>query len=170
MMDRLDDPRLVDALRLIGKGYVMIADVLEGHQADTAGGNREARQIALIQEWGDRGLTQRQASQLCAKHGQRPQIIGAWTNGEWLEIRNDNRRYLTKKAIEWAATSAPGPIGPNRRGRTTATPPPGSRRPDRRSRPAGTRIASLAVTASSRNMASGSQSNTGAGPDQHTLP
>jgi hypothetical protein len=101
MTDRLDVPRLAEGFRLIAKGHLLIAEVLEGQQVDM-GGDREARQVALIKEWGDRGLTQRQALKLCAKHGQRPQIIGAWTNGEWLEIRDD-RRYLTKKAIDWAS-------------------------------------------------------------------
>ncbi|GAA0818628.1 hypothetical protein ACFQVD_30580 [Streptosporangium amethystogenes subsp. fukuiense] len=37
------------------------------------------------------------------KQGFSPQAAGGWVRGDWLEIRDDGRRYLTDRSLSWPA-------------------------------------------------------------------
>jgi hypothetical protein len=96
-----DVRRLAQGLRMIGKGFELAASAFDGALTDDE--DRLAREVAMIKEWGSRGLSQKAASQLCQRHGFAPQKIGAWVNGSWAEIRADGLRYLTPNSHKWAA-------------------------------------------------------------------
>ncbi|NJP98406.1 hypothetical protein HCN51_54820 [Nonomuraea sp. FMUSA5-5] len=84
------------ALRQISAGFAALADAISDTEPP-----EEARYRELIQEWGQRGLTRAEASALFRKHGFSPQLAGGWARGDWLEIRDDGRRYLTERSLRW---------------------------------------------------------------------
>ena len=86
------------ALRQISAGYAALADAIA---ADPAELPEEDRYRALISAWGARGLTRAEASALFRKHGFSPQAAGGWVRGEWLEVRDDGRRYMTERSLTW---------------------------------------------------------------------
>lgn len=88
------------ALRQISEGFAALADAIS---ADPAEAPTESRYRSLISEWGARGLTRSEASALFRKHGFSPQVAGGWARGDWLEIRDDGRRYLTDRSFHWLA-------------------------------------------------------------------
>lgn len=71
--------------------------------ADPAEPPVESRYRSLMSEWGERGLTRNEASALFRKHGFSPQAAGGWVRGDWLEVRDDGRRYLTDRSLDWLA-------------------------------------------------------------------
>jgi hypothetical protein len=92
--------RIAAALRQISAGFAALADAVA---ADPAEPPEESRHLALITEWGRQGLTRAEASALFRKHGFSPQAAGGWVRGDWLEIRDDGRRYLTERSLSWRA-------------------------------------------------------------------
>ena len=92
------EERIAAALRQIAAGYTALADAIA---ADPAGEPDENRYRSLIAEWGERGLSRDQASALFRRHGFSPQAAGGWVRGDWLEVRDDGRRYLTARSTDW---------------------------------------------------------------------
>ncbi|MFI6600422.1 hypothetical protein ACIBHX_29615 [Nonomuraea sp. NPDC050536] len=92
----MDVARIQAALRLLAKGLEELAAGL----GDAEPGEDE-RTAALIEEWGERGLSQSEASALFRKHGFAPQTAGGWARGEWIALGEDGLRYLTAKSHEW---------------------------------------------------------------------
>lgn len=88
------------ALRQISAGFAALADAISADATETPA---ETRYRTLISEWGRRGLTRAEASALFRKHGFSPQAAGGWVRGDWLEIRDDGRRYLTDRSLRWPA-------------------------------------------------------------------
>ena len=60
-----------------------------------------ARYLAVLREWGGRGLTRAEASALLRKHGFAPQAAGAWVRGGWVQAAEDGLRYLTERSHAW---------------------------------------------------------------------
>jgi hypothetical protein len=90
--------RIAVALRDIGRGLTALADALEARpDAPT----EEDRQHALMSDWGRRGLTRPQTSELFRRHGFSPQAAGGWARGGWMELRPDGLRYLTARSLHW---------------------------------------------------------------------
>jgi hypothetical protein len=83
------------ALRQIARGFDALADAVAG-EADQA--PAATRALAVLREWGDRGLTRAEASALFRKHGFAPQTAGGWARGDWIETRDDGRRYITERS------------------------------------------------------------------------
>jgi hypothetical protein len=92
--------QIAAALRQIGAGFAALADAIA---ADPAEPSAESRHRSLIAEWGQQGLTRPEASALFRKHGFSPQSAGGWARGDWLEVRDDGRRYLTDRSLHWLA-------------------------------------------------------------------
>ncbi|GAB3984708.1 hypothetical protein GCM10029978_095110 [Actinoallomurus acanthiterrae] len=92
------------ALRQISAGLAALADAIS---ADPAEAPEESRHRSLIAEWGTRGLTRAEASALFRRHGFSPQAAGGWARGDWLEVRDDDRRYLTERSLQWLAEQEP---------------------------------------------------------------
>ncbi|MBF8185367.1 hypothetical protein ITP53_06370 [Nonomuraea sp. K274] len=92
----MDVPRIQNSLRLIARGLEELADALGEPGAD-----EDERTAQVIEEWGRRGLTQKEASALFRRHGFAPQTTGGWARGEWVEIGGDGLRYLTEKSRIW---------------------------------------------------------------------
>ncbi|MFB9630397.1 hypothetical protein [Nonomuraea helvata] len=88
------------ALRQISAGFAALADAIAADPADPPA---ESRYRSLLAEWSDRGLTRAEASALFRRHGFSPQAAGGWVRGDWLEIRDDGRRYLTDRSLHWLA-------------------------------------------------------------------
>ena len=86
------------ALRQIARGFGMLADAVARAEGQPP---EPARAAALLREWGERGLTRTEASALFRKHGFAPQTAGGWTRADWVEMRSDGRRYVTKGSREW---------------------------------------------------------------------
>lgn len=86
------------ALRQISKGFAALADAISADSGEPA---TESRYRSLIGEWGERGLTRSEASAMFRKHGFPPQAAGGWARGDWLEVRDDGRRYLTARSLQW---------------------------------------------------------------------
>ena len=86
------------ALRQIARGFDALADAVAGERAP-----QEQRELAVLAEWGERGLTRAEASALFRKHGFAPQAAGGWARGNWIESRQDGRRYLTERSRNWLA-------------------------------------------------------------------
>ena len=61
------------------------------------------RERAVLGEWGQRGLTRAEASALFRRHGFAPQAAGGWARGNWIESREDGRRYITERSRRWLA-------------------------------------------------------------------
>ncbi|MEU7898084.1 hypothetical protein AB0B45_35135 [Nonomuraea sp. NPDC049152] len=93
----MDLPRMQAALRTIARGFEELAASL-GEEGDVPEEERTAR---VIEEWGRRGLTQKEASALFQRHGFAPQTTGGWARGDWVAIGEDGLRYLTAKSHEW---------------------------------------------------------------------
>lgn len=108
-----DNTALIAALRKIGAGIQDVIDAL-----DDEGGaekTKTEREIALMKEFdrspGD-GLTQVEAVRACKRHGFAPQTVGAWARGGYLEIRNDDLRYLTKEGRHWLEEQSADVVNP----------------------------------------------------------
>jgi hypothetical protein len=86
------------ALRQIARGFGMLADAVAQVEGQPPESDRAA---ALLREWGEQGLTRTEASALFRKHGFAPQTAGGWTRADWIEMRSDGRRYVTKGSREW---------------------------------------------------------------------
>ncbi|MFB4277854.1 hypothetical protein ACBJ59_21360 [Nonomuraea sp. MTCD27] len=93
----MDVPKIQSSLRLIARGLEELAAAL-GDEQEAGEDERTAR---VIQDWGRRGLTQKEASALFQRHGFAPQTTGGWARGEWVEIGDDGLRYLTAKSHTW---------------------------------------------------------------------
>ena len=61
------------------------------------------RVLAILREWGERGLTRAEASALFRSYRLAPQTAGGWARGDWIESREDGRRYLTERSRRWLA-------------------------------------------------------------------
>jgi hypothetical protein len=92
--------RIAEALRQISAGFAALADAIS---ADPEEPPAESRYRSLLAEWGEEGLTRAEASALFRKHGFSPQAAGGWVRGDWLEVRDDGRRYLTDRSLRWLA-------------------------------------------------------------------
>lgn len=90
---------LAAAIRQIGRGLDALADALVGDSQQPP----KLRELAILREWGERGLTRSQASALFRKHGLAPQTAGGWARGDWIESRDDGRRYITERSRRWVA-------------------------------------------------------------------
>lgn len=93
----MDDRAAAAALRQISRGFAALADALVDPRPQAG------RELAVLREWSDRGLTRAEASALFRRHGYAPQTGGGWTRGNWIEIRSDGRRYLTERSLRWVA-------------------------------------------------------------------
>lgn len=87
------------ALRQISKGFEALARAV----GDDPPAQEGARERAVLSEWGQRGLTRVEASALFRKHGLAPQAAGGWARGDWIETRDDGRRYVTERSHLWLA-------------------------------------------------------------------
>jgi hypothetical protein len=85
------------ALRQIAKGFLALADAVD----PTDGVSTDDRYRAVLEAWGDRGLTREQASRLFRQHGFAPQASGGWVRGDWIEVRDDGLRYATERSKRW---------------------------------------------------------------------
>ncbi len=95
----MDEQLGAAALRQIGHGFLALASSL----GDPEQPSEEDRQLALMREWGNRGLTRPEASALFRRYGFAPQAAGGWARGDWLTTRSDDRRYLTDRSRQWVA-------------------------------------------------------------------
>ncbi|TDC89940.1 hypothetical protein [Actinomadura sp. 7K507] len=94
-----DLDQVAAALRQISRGLAALADAISSASRDP----EEDRYLAVMAEWGRRGLTRDESSRLFRKHGFSPQAAGGWVKGDWLEVRDDGRRYLTDRSLQWLA-------------------------------------------------------------------
>ena len=85
-------------MRQIARGLEALADAVAEEPAP-----QEQRELAVLREWGNRGLDRAQASVLFRKHGFAPQTAGGWARGNWIESREDGRRYITERSRRWLA-------------------------------------------------------------------
>ncbi|WP_141578991.1 hypothetical protein [Actinomadura sp. WMMA1423] len=100
-MDPVSPPpeQVAAALRQIARGLTALADAISA----PSGQSDEDRHLALMTEWGRRGLTRAEASALFRRHGFSPQAAGGWARGDWMEVRDDGNRYLTDRSLAWLA-------------------------------------------------------------------
>ncbi|CAN5697069.1 hypothetical protein BH20ACT2_BH20ACT2_14020 [soil metagenome] len=91
----MEPEEVAAALRRIARGFDDLADAMSGQAA-----TEEPRVAAILQEWGERGLTRQEASALFRKHGFAPQTAGGWVRGEWIESR-DGLRYVAERSRRW---------------------------------------------------------------------
>ncbi len=96
----MDPDQVAAALRQISDGFAALADAIA---SDPSAPSEESRYRALLTEWGERGLTRAEASALFRAHGFSPQAAGGWARRDWLEVRADERRYLTDRSLQWLA-------------------------------------------------------------------
>jgi hypothetical protein len=89
---------LASAIRQIARGVHALADAIDGKSSQPA---EAARELTILREWGERGLTRAEASALFRKHGLAPQTTGGWARGDWIESRDDGRRYITERSRLW---------------------------------------------------------------------
>ena len=93
---------MIAALRKVAAGVQDVIDVLDTE--GSAEKTKKEREIALLMEFdrgsGD-GLTRQEALRACKRHGFTPQTVGAWVRGAYLEIRNDDLRYLGDEGRRW---------------------------------------------------------------------
>lgn len=94
-----DPAQVAAALRQISRGLAALADAISSDPDRS----EEDRYLAVIAEWGRRGLDREEASRLFRKHGFSPQAAGGWVRGDWLEVRDDGKRYLTDRSLQWLA-------------------------------------------------------------------
>jgi hypothetical protein len=83
------------ALRQIARGFEALAAAVAGESDQPS---EALRALAVLREWGDRGLTRAEASALFRKHGFAPQTAGGWARGDWIESREDGLRYITERS------------------------------------------------------------------------
>ena len=83
------------AVRQIARGFEALADAIAAEPDQRSGA---LRALAVLSEWGDRGLTRAEASALFRKHGFAPQTAGGWARGDWIESRDDGLRYITERS------------------------------------------------------------------------
>jgi hypothetical protein len=86
------------ALRQIARGFDALADALGEPKAP-----EQQRVLEVLREWGERGLTRAETSELLRRHGFAPQAAGGWVRGNWIESRDDGKRYLTDRSRHWVA-------------------------------------------------------------------
>jgi hypothetical protein len=86
------------ALRQIARGFDALADALGEPKAP-----EQKRVLEVLCEWGERGLTRAEASELLRTHGFAPQATGGWVRGNWIESRADGKRYVTDRSRRWVA-------------------------------------------------------------------
>lgn len=86
------------ALHQIARGVEALAEAIAGGDQQAP---QEDRVLEVLREWGPRGLDRAEASALFRRHGFSPQAAGGWVRGEWLETRDDGRRYLTDRSWRW---------------------------------------------------------------------
>lgn len=96
----MDAERLAEALRQLAKGFAAAAAALDPPIAHPP---QEERVAAVLRDWGDRGLSRRDTSDLFRRHGFAPQTSGGWANGDWIESRPDGLRYITTRSRTWLA-------------------------------------------------------------------
>jgi hypothetical protein len=102
-----DRGELASAIRQIARGLGALADAIDGEADQPA----EARELAILREWGERGLTRAEASALFRKHSLAPQTAGGWARGDWIESRDDGRRYITERSRRWLSEQKVGGDG-----------------------------------------------------------
>jgi predicted AlkP superfamily pyrophosphatase or phosphodiesterase len=95
-----DKDEIASALRQIARGFDALARAIA---SDPAAESAERRIAELLREWGERGLSREEASALFRKHGFAPQAAGGWARGDWIELREDGRRYATERSRRWIA-------------------------------------------------------------------
>lgn len=95
--DSSSSAETASALRQISRGLAALADAISPVPGDAP----EDRYQSVMTEWGARGLTRKEASQLFRKHGFSPQTAGGWVRGDWLTTREDGLRYLTPRSQSW---------------------------------------------------------------------
>lgn len=97
-----DTAALIAALRKIAVGVQDVIDVLGNEGA--AEKTKKEREIALLKEFdrgsGD-GLTRGEAVRACKRHGFTPQTVGAWARGAYIEIKDDDLRYMGREGRRW---------------------------------------------------------------------
>jgi hypothetical protein len=86
------------ALRQVSRGLDALADALIGAAGEPT---QDERYRAAITEWGDRALTGPESIALLRRHGFRPQAVGGWINGGWMEVGPDGLRRMTARSREW---------------------------------------------------------------------
>ncbi len=91
------DAEVAAALRRIARAIEQLAEVVAPQPEDS----EQARTLAMLSEWGSRGLTRAQASALFRKHGFAPQTAGGWSRGGWIEVADDGLRYVTGSSRDW---------------------------------------------------------------------
>jgi hypothetical protein len=91
---------LAGALRQIARGFEALADAVAAVPDQPP---QEERVLAVLREWGERGLSRDEARTLFRRHGFAPQTAGGWARGDWIEQRDDGRRYITERSREWVA-------------------------------------------------------------------
>jgi hypothetical protein len=96
MATNIDNNELAASLRLIARGIEGIARVVVHESTST----RTDAAAAAMTEWGTRGLSRGQTSDLFKKHGLRPQTSGGWARGGWIEVRH-GMRFLTDRSLAW---------------------------------------------------------------------
>ncbi|MGH3241530.1 MAG: hypothetical protein ACRDNL_14245 [Spirillospora sp.] len=94
-----DLEQMAVALRQISRGLSTLADALSSASRQS----EDDRYFAVMTEWGPRGLTREEASRLFRRQGFSPQAVGGWVRGGWLEVRDDDKRYLTERSVQWLA-------------------------------------------------------------------
>lgn len=95
----VDPAEVSAALREIARGLEALADAI----ADETPVPEGQRELAVLREWGERGLTRAEASSLFRRHGFAPQTAGGWARGDWIESRPDGLRYITTRSRRWLA-------------------------------------------------------------------
>jgi hypothetical protein len=96
----MENPKQIAvALRQIARSLEALADALDGERPSAS----EDKYLLVLHEWGQRGLTRQEASALFKRHGFAPQAAGAWARDQWIEVREDGRRYLTERSHIWVA-------------------------------------------------------------------
>ncbi|RZQ65160.1 hypothetical protein [Amycolatopsis suaedae] len=93
----MDEEKVAAALRQISRGFAALADAVAA-PPDVSGPDRYR---AVMAEWGERGLTRAEVSELFRRHGFSPQASGGWARGDWMETRGDGLRYLTPRSLDW---------------------------------------------------------------------
>ncbi|XVQ13489.1 hypothetical protein ACQP1W_13430 [Spirillospora sp. CA-255316] len=104
----MDPEQTAAALRQIARGLNALADAI----AAPPGLSEEERHRAVMDEWGRRGLSRAETSELFRRHGFSPQAAGGWARGDWMRVGDDGLRYLTERSHRWLAGEpdpAPGP-------------------------------------------------------------
>ena len=86
------------ALRQIARGFDALAAAVADEPVQ-----KGQRELAILREWGERGLSRAEASALFRKHGSAPQSAGGWARGEWIETHDDGKRYLTERSRRWVS-------------------------------------------------------------------